>query len=263
MCLRPRIGESHTPPSTLRLCKKASRTVSSISIFPRFPLGIGSAEDWLRLLGLGDESAPDVCVIDCSMLAHDVLPYVCGIIGRMLLELRECAKADSRFTDPWVVVLEEAHNYVKPRHQEENRGVEVSRETFERIAKEGRKFGLSLIVASQRPSDVSPTVFSQCANFITHRLQNPDDIEHFRKIVPSQSRRLLDQITILGAGEGIVVGSAFNVPTRVQVQKPRPEPASRSSRPFKDWEHDSEAFDLVGALRTWDVPVASDEQQDD
>lgn len=88
----------------------------------------------------------------------------CGVIGRMLLELRECVRAESRFTDPWVVVLEEAHNYVKPRRQEESRGIEVSRETFERIAREGRKFGLSLIVASQRPSDVSPTVFSQCAN---------------------------------------------------------------------------------------------------
>ena len=226
-------------------------------------LGVTSAEKWLRLLGFGEQEAVDVCVIDCSMLAHDVLPYVCGIIGRMLLEMRECAKAESRFTDPWVVVLEEAHNYVKPRRQDESRGVEVSRETFERIAKEGRKFGLSLIVASQRPSDVSPTVFSQCANFITHRLQNPDDIEHFRKIVPSQSRRLLDQITILGAGEGIIVGSAFNVPARVQVQRPNPEPASQSSRPYKDWQPDSEAFDLADALRTWDVPVAVQADESD
>lgn len=226
------------------------------SLYNYEELGVKTVEDWLQLLGFGEEKAADVCVIDCSMLAHDVLPYACGIIGRMLLELRECAKAEARFTDPWVVVLEEAHNYVKPRRQDETRGVEVSRETFERIAKEGRKFGLSLIVASQRPSDVSPTVFSQCANFITHRLQNPDDIEHFRKIVPSQSRRLLDQITILGAGEGVVVGSAFNVPARVQVQRPSPEPASQSSRPFTGWAAGSSAFDLTSALKTWDVPVA-------
>ena len=134
-----------------------------------------------------------------------------------------------RFEEPWVIVLEEAHNYVRPRRQIEDRGLTISREAFERIAKEGRKFGLSLIVASQRPSEISGTVLSQCANFVMHRLQNPDDIEHFRSIVPSQSRRLLDQATVLGAGEAIVLGSAFHVPARVRINLPKAPPSSRSS----------------------------------
>jgi len=216
-------------------------------------LGINSFRDWLEKLGIGSEmEGNDVCVIDCSMIDYEILPYVCGIIGRLLLELREHAPSMKRFHEPWVAVLEEAHNYVCPVRQNESRGLSVSREAFERIAKEGRKFGLSLIVASQRPGDISPAVLSQCANFIMHRLQNPDDIEHFRRIVPSQSRRLLDQITILSAGEAIVLGSSFHVPARVQVDRPEKAPHSQSSAPHLSWKPDSQMrFDLKEALSYW------------
>ena len=218
-------------------------------------LGIKSFRDWLEKLGIGSETeGNDVCVIDCSMIDYEILPYVCGIIGRLLLELREHAQSMKRFHEPWVAVLEEAHNYVCPVRQNESRGLSVSREAFERIAKEGRKFGLSLIVASQRPGDISPTVLSQCANFIMHRLQNPDDIEHFRRIVPSQSRRLLDQITILSAGEAIVLGSSFHVPARVQVDRPEKAPHSQSSAPHLSWKPDSQTrFDLDEALSYWKI----------
>ena len=91
---------------------------------------------------------------------------------------------------------------------------EVSRfraEPSREFAKEGRKFGLSLVVASQRPSEVSPTIISQCANFFSHRLQNPDDIDHLRRIIPKQAQRLLDQVTVLTAGEAIAFGSALQI----------------------------------------------------
>jgi hypothetical protein len=140
---------------------------------------------------------------------------------------------------------------VRPRRRAEDRGLAISREAFERIAKEGRKFGLSLIVASQRPSEISPTVLSQCANFVMHRLQNPDDIDHFRSIVPSQSRRLLDQATVLGAGEAIVLGSAFHVPARVRVNLPEARPSSRSSTPHRSWRSPEEEFGLESALKNW------------
>lgn len=215
-------------------------------------LGIDGFAAWLSRLGIGcDDPQPKVTVVDFSMIAADVLPYACGIIGRLLLELREHANPGVRFEEPWVIVLEEAHNYVRPRRQIEDRGLTISREAFERIAKEGRKFGLSLIVASQRPSEISGTVLSQCANFVMHRLQNPDDIEHFRSIVPSQSRRLLDQATVLGAGEAIVLGSAFHVPARVRVKLPGAQPSSRSSTPHKSWQTGEERFNLESALKNW------------
>ena len=134
--------------------------------------------------------------------------------GRILLEARESLPAARRYKHPWVLVLEEAHNYARPPRADEDRGHKLARLAYERIAKEGRKFGLSLIIASQRPSARSvPTIISQCANFISHRLQNPDDIDHFRRIIPMQARRLLDQVTILASGEAIVFGSAFHIPT--------------------------------------------------
>lgn len=232
------------------------------SFFNYERLGFVDFKTWLTHLGVGSdlENGSEVCVIDCSMIGHEVLPYVCGIIGRLLLEVREHVDAAARFHEPWVVVLEEAHNYIRPRRQEEPRGVAVSRETFERIAKEGRKFGISLFVASQRPSDISQTVLSQCVNFVMHRLQNPDDIEHFRRIVPSQSRGLLDQITILSAGEAIVLGSAFHVPARVHIDRPEHAPSSQSSAPHVAWHPDAEnKFDLDDALKNWGIEKKEEE----
>ena len=218
--------------------------------------GIVSTEEWFRSLGFTDKG-PRVTVLDLSMLAHEVLPYLCAIIGRVLLETREKLTASERYQNPWIIVLEEAHNYARPPRQVEDRGQALSRLAFERIAKEGRKFGLSLVVASQRPSEISPTIISQCANFITHRLQNPDDIEHFRRIIPKQAQRLLDQVTVLSAGEAIVFGSSVHVPARVQVKKPRREPWSSSAAPYVEWSKDSR-FPLDDVLSAWGV--SSDEE---
>lgn len=212
---------------------------------------IGSLDDWLRGFGLGASDGPRVCIIDLSMLSHEVLPFACTIVGRILLETRENLHAAKRYKHPWVLVLEEAHNYARPPRSDEERGQTLSRLAFERIAKEGRKFGLSLIVASQRPSEISPTIISQCANFISHRLQNPDDIDHFRRIIPMQARRLLDQVTILASGEAIVFGSAFHVPTRVQFDLPVPGPFSQTAAPFHEWRHAEENFPLADVMEAW------------
>ena len=212
---------------------------------------IRTLEDWFVKFGFGDATARKVSIIDLSMLSNEVLPYACAVIGRVLLETRERLPASRRFRHPWVVVLEEAHNYARPARIDEERGQQLSRRTYERIAKEGRKFGLSLIVASQRPSEISPTVTSQCANFITHRLQNPDDIEHFRRIIPLQARRLLDQVTTLAAGEAIVFGSAFHIPARVQMNRPRPGPYSQTAAPFHEWSKAGTAFPLAEITETW------------
>ena len=190
------------------------------SLFSYEDLGIKSYKDWMGKLGIGGKTSSRVSVLDLSMLASEVLPFACAILGRIFLETREMLKPDVRSRYPWVLVLEEAHNYARPARTVEDRGQSLSRRSFERIAKEGRKFGLSLIVASQRPSEISPTIISQCANFFSHRLQNPDDIDHFRRIIPKQAQRLLDQVTVLASGEAIVFGSAVHIPARVQSSSP-------------------------------------------
>lgn len=202
-----------------------------------------------------------VAIIDCSMLSHDVLPCFCAVMGRVLLDLRIRTEPVNRTAQPFVVVLEEAHNYLKPARLEESWGVRLARDAFERISKEGRKFGLSLMIASQRPSDVSATVLSQCANFLIHRIQNPEDIEYFKRILPLGSRDLLDQLPILAPGEGLLMGSAVNVPTRVSVRKPAPAPQSESSTPWRAWQAGEPKFDVKSAVSRWlaDTVVSHDD----
>jgi len=224
-------------------------------------------EHWLEYIGLSEKPTLDlpITIFDCSMLGHDVLPFFCGVAGRLLLDLRQHIIPSKRFYEPWVVVLEEAHNYIFPYRQDESRGIKVSRETFERIAKEGRKFGLSLIIASQRPSDVSGTILSQCSNFIVHRLQNPADIEHFREMVPAQSKRILDQVTILSPGEALIFGSAVHVPSKVQIACPNPPPQSDSSCPYLYWSDKNlkeKPFPLKESISNW-ISVGKDVEEDD
>ena len=212
---------------------------------------IGNLSSWFAGFGLGAVTGPKVSVLDLSMLSNEVLPYACAVIGRVLLEARERLPAASRYKHPWVLVLEEAHNYARPARSDEDRGHRLARLAYERIAKEGRKFGLSLIIASQRPSEISQTIISQCANFISHRLQNPDDIDHFRRIIPMQARRLLDQVTILSSGEAIVFGSAFHIPTRVQFDRPEPGPYSQTAAPYHEWSKEKDPFPLAQVIAAW------------
>lgn len=224
------------------------------SFFSYEEQAIRSYEDWMAKLGIGQKPGLRVSVIDFSMLASEVLPFACALLGRLLLETREMLRPDVRSRYPWLLVLEEAHNYARPAGRVEDRGQSLSRRAFERVAKEGRKFGLSLIVASQRPSEISPTIISQCANFFSHRLQNPDDIDHFRRIIPKQAQRLLDQVTVLAAGEAIVFGSAVHIPVRVQIKLPTQEPWSATAAPFVDWGAE-QAFPLADVVKNWGLTM--------
>lgn len=221
---------------------------------------IRSFHEWMDKLGVGQKSASRVSVLDMSMLASEVLPFACALLGRLFLETREMLNPDVRSQYPWLLILEEAHNYARPPRTHEDRGQSLSRRSFERVAKEGRKFGLSLIVASQRPSEISPTIISQCANFFSHRLQNPDDIDHFRRIIPKQAQRLLDQVTVLTAGEAILFGSAFHIPARAQVRLPSKEPWSATAAPYVDWSKDA-VFPLADVIESWGISEPENQER--
>ncbi|WP_100260599.1 ATP-binding protein [Qipengyuania seohaensis] len=224
--------------------------------------GIDSFQAWMDKLGIGRKSSSRVSVLDMSMLASEVLPFACALLGRIFLETREMLKPDIRSRYPWLLILEEAHNYVRPPRTLEERSQSLSRSAFERVAKEGRKFGLSLVVASQRPSEISQTIISQCANFFSHRLQNPDDIDHFRRIIPKQAQRLLDQVTVLAAGEAIVFGSALHVPVRVQMKMPAREPWSATAAPFVDWAK-GDIFPLKDVMSDWGLDSKKGEGEEE
>jgi DNA helicase HerA-like ATPase len=251
--------EAHLTTLKLRLnARLDDRRWRSFLNYEDVEIAICDLGEWLDRFGVGGATGPKVSVIDLSMLSNEVLPYACAVVGRILLEVRESLAAQRRFKHPWVLVLEEAHNYARPGRTDEDRGHRLARLAYERIAKEGRKFGLSLIVASQRPSEISPTIISQCANFISHRLQNPDDIDHFRRIIPLQARRLLDQVTTLASGEAIVFGSAFHVPTRVLFDRPNPGPHSQTAAPYYEWKTETDPFPLAEVIGAWGLAVTKE-----
>jgi DNA helicase HerA-like ATPase len=183
------------------------------------------------------ESAVDVVILDLSLLAAEVLENVTALIGRMILEflqrLGEHGGEQERGSLPVVLVLEEAQNYIQqPRFSEEE---SIARVVFERIAREGRKYGLSLVVASQRPSELSKTVLSQCNSFIVHRLQNPEDLRYFKEIVPGIYGPMLDQIPALAPQTALVLGECVAAPALVKIREARPVPQSRDPRFYEYW----------------------------
>jgi hypothetical protein len=112
------------------------------SFFSYEQQNIHTFENWMGKIGISQKNGRRISILDLSMLASEVLPFVCALIGRLLLETREMLRPDVRSKYPWVLVLEEAHNYARPSALAEDRGQTLSRRAFERIAKEGRKFGL-------------------------------------------------------------------------------------------------------------------------
>ena len=201
------------------------------------------------------ESAADIVILDLSLLAAEVLENVTALIGRLILEflqrLGEHGGEQARGSLPVVLVLEEAQNYIhQPRFAEEE---SIARVVFERIAREGRKFGLSLVVASQRPSELSKTVLSQCSSFIVHRLQNPEDLRYFKEIVPVIYGPMLDQIPALAPQTALVLGECVPAPALVKVREARPVPRSRDPKFYRYWVGDSTPdVDVEGICEKWE-----------
>jgi DNA helicase HerA-like ATPase len=199
--------------------------------------------------------AVDVVILDLSLLAAEVLENVTALIGRLILEflqrLGEHGGEEARGLLPVVLVLEEAQNYIQqPRFAEEE---SISRVVFERIAREGRKYGLSLVVSSQRPSELSKTVLSQCNSFIVHRLQNPEDIRYFKEIVPGIYGPLLEQLPALAPQTALVLGECVPAPALVKIRDARPVPRSRDPQFYRYWVSDTApTVDVEGICAQWE-----------
>ena len=172
-----------------------------------------------------------VTIVDLSQLASEVLENVTALIGRLVLEFMQRCPDRGKF--PVVLVLEEAHHYIAAHIVTDRQ--RRAREVFEKIAKEGRKFGLSLVVASQRPSELSRTVLAQCNSFIVHRIQNPDDQEYFKSVISGVNRELLDQLPALPQQHAIVLGDCVRLPLQVRITDVAPKPNSYDPEFFRVW----------------------------
>ncbi|MFL0711598.1 MAG: ATP-binding protein [Microcella pacifica] len=170
-------------------------------------------------------------MIDFSEVPSDVLPVVVGVLARVLYEIHFWTEADER--TPVTIVCDEAHLYLPSAGA--NVVEQRALDTFEKIAKEGRKYGMSLLVVSQRPSDVSRTVLSQCNNFIALRLTNDQDQLVVRRLMPDNMMSLTSGLPLLDVGEAIILGDAIILPTRVRLDIPKIKPASATMNFWTEW----------------------------
>ena len=177
-----------------------------------------------------------ITIIDMSLLPFEVLETITGLIGRLILEFVSRFPESDRGKLPMVIALEEAQNYIP----EKNRGdrESIAKKVFERIAREGRKYGISLLVSSQRPSELSKTVLSQCNSFIIHRLQNPEDQKYVRQLVSAANEDILQQLPILPQQHVVIMGDAVRTPVQAKMNNANPRPNSNNPKFIENWTMD-------------------------
>ena len=182
------------------------------------------------------EKPSQITLIDMSLLPFEVLETVTGLIGRLILEFASRFDEKTRGTMPIVIALEEAQNYIPEKDRREKES--VSKRVFERIAREGRKYGVSLLVLSQRPSELSKTVLSQCNSFIVHRLQNPEDQKYVKQLVSAANEDILQQLPILPQQHVVIMGDAVRTPVQARMNTANPIPNSNNPRFIENWLKD-------------------------
>jgi len=183
--------------------------------------------------GANGDDVSQLIILDMNEAGDEVVEVASAVISRLVFE--RLRRRDPRNAYPVHLILEEAHRYVAQRKS--GFAIDASR-GFERIAKEGRKYGLFLILASQRPSELSSTVLSQCSNFIVHRIQNPDDMQHIRQMTPFISESVMRRLPSLPKQHALIFGSAVNLPTTFKVREVSPRPKSDDARIRDLWFRD-------------------------
>lgn len=204
--------------------------------------GPASLKEWLETYLGSDDQGPVLTILDMSLLPPDLLHVVTAVVSRIVFEATQRYRKGSGSELPTVLVLEEAHHFVH-RESRWDAGARdaavLCRRTIERVAREGRKFGIGLVLSSQRPSEVSPTVLSQCNTFLLHRIVNDRDQELVRRLVPDNLAGLLDDLPSLPTQHAILLGWATAAPLLVEMGTLLPEARPRSSDPefWATWIH--------------------------
>ncbi len=207
--------------------------VESESVVPLF----------MTLFGLASKSR--ITIWDMSGVPSDVVKTISALIARLTFDFNFWNP--KRIDLPILLVFEEAHNYLSTSTE----GSKAARRTVERIAKEGRKYGVSCMIVSQRPSDISETILSQCNNFIILRLLNPTDQSYIRSLVPDTFTGLESVVPLLRQGEAIIMGDSIPIPQRVQIDMPQPTPHSTDVKFFDKWKQAGLKTDVGEVMEHW------------
>lgn len=220
------------------------------------PLDEAQLYNWLgknicKLLGY-QNGQKGIKIIDFSEVPSDILPVVTGTLARLLYDIQFWMNSDKR--TPFTLVCDEAHLYL-PVKEDADSVQKQALYNFERIAKEGRKYGVSILVVSQRPADVSKTILSQCNNFVVLRLTNERDKGVIKNLLPDALKSTIEFLSLLDVGEALVVGDAILLPSKIILDKPLDShrPISATKDFWDEWDNnepDNSAIDeAVEALR--------------
>lgn len=210
-----------------------------------------------NLLSYSSGKKSNVTILDLSGVPFEVLSITVSLISRLIFEygyfykrLRFSKNPVEKVNNdiPILLVYEEAHKYVPNSELLKYRS---SKKSIERIAKEGRKYGVTLLLASQRPSEISETIFSQCNNFISMRLTNPVDQGYVKKLLPDTLGSLIDKMTSFKQGEALLVGESIVLPSIVQIDCCAPEPSSNDIPYWQLWKAEWKDLDLKELKNEW------------
>jgi uncharacterized protein len=171
-----------------------------------------------------------IVILDLSSVEDEIVEIISCVLSRIIYEAVK--EIPPRNSYPVNLVLEEAHRYISDSPL---RAFLKANRIFELIAKEGRKFGMLLMISSQRPSELSKTVLSQCSNFIVHRIQNPDDLSHIRQITPHISETILKRLPSIPTQHALIFGHAVNLPATFKVNQANPLPKSENNKISENW----------------------------
>lgn len=184
-------------------------------------------------------------ILDLSEVPSDILPLIVSLLARIVFSVQQWM--DRTKLNPLAIFCDEAHLYIPANAQQ---GVELSSlQSFERIAKEGRKYGMGLVIVSQRPSEVNRTVLSQSSNFIAMRLTNADDQAVIKRLLPDSIGNFADLLPVLDIGEAIAVGDASLLPSRIIIDIPRQKPNSATVKFWDEWSKESVSDDIAAAVQ--------------
>ena len=216
--------------------------------------------NWLETY-IGKDGDGDSCVsiIDLSLVPTEITHLVTAVISRIIFESLQRYRRLYNKSLPTVLVAEEAHTFIK-RYREDSENQDVAAvccQVFEKIAREGRKFGLGMVISSQRPSELSPTVLSQCNTFLLHRISNDKDQEQVHKMVPDNLRGLLRELPSLPSQHAILMGWASELPVLVKMKNLTKEQQPHSDDPdFWDvWTRKDADGKLVERTANWEAVV--------
>lgn len=208
-------------------------------------MGDSESAKALMMMIFGLTGKSKITLMDMSGIPFDIVKTAVALIGRIAFDFNFWNP--NRRELPILLVFEEAHNYLSANEK----GTSAARRIVERIAKEGRKYGVSCMIVSQRPSEISETILSQCNNFVILRLLNPIDQAYIRRLVPDSFSGLDSVIPLLRQGEALILGDSMPMPLRVQIDMPNPSPDSSDVNFFDKWKQKGAKTDANEVMERW------------